>query len=156
MDGTKVVIALSGEWRARETGVDIDAPRRILETRPRILAFNAETLGHWDSALIAFLSDLQDAAQRAGIAFDDAGLPASARRLLALTTVTLPAPAPKAGPPLLDRLGLWAFSVYDEATEVAALTGNSVLRGGAALMGRSAMRGSDLLDCMRDTGATAK
>jgi phospholipid/cholesterol/gamma-HCH transport system permease protein len=155
MEDTTLVIVLSGDWRACAQGVEVDATQRILKTGVRALAFDAETLGHWDSALIAFLAGLQEAAQKSGVAVEDAGLPASARRLLALTTVMPPAPAPKAAPPLLDRLGLWAISIYDEATEVAALTGNSVLRGGAALVGRSAMRGSDLLDCMRDAGANA-
>ncbi len=155
MEGTKAVTALSGDWRACADGVETDAAGRIIKTGARTLAFDSTGLGRWDSALIAFLANLRDAAQNAGLAFDDAGLPDSARRLLALTTAPAAAPSPAARPPLLDRLGLWAISLYDEATEVAALLGNTVLRGQAALRGRSAMQGGDFLNCLRDAGPAA-
>ena len=155
VDGTTVVIALSGEWIARVIGVDAGAARRIIATGARALAFDGDKLGRWDSALITFLAALRDAARAAGIAFDEAGLPAPARRLLALTSETMAAPSRPTGPPVLDRVGRWALSAAAEMVEVAALVGATCLRGGAAARGRSAMRGCDLLDAMRDAGAAA-
>jgi phospholipid/cholesterol/gamma-HCH transport system permease protein len=155
IDGANAVIVLSGDWIARVSGVEAGVSRRILDTGVRALAFDADTLGRWDSALITFLSVVRDSAREGNVAFDEAGLPAPARRLLALASGTAAAPARTPGPPLLDRIGLWAMSVKTELSEVAALIGASCLRGGAALCGRSAMRGGDLLDSMRDAGAAA-
>jgi len=76
-EGAQSVIALSGDWIACARGVDPGAaPQQILATETRGLAFESDGLERWDSALIAFLSVLRDAAEDRGIAFDDAGLPA--------------------------------------------------------------------------------
>jgi phospholipid/cholesterol/gamma-HCH transport system permease protein len=153
--GTTMVIALSGDWTARAHGVETDAPRRILKAGARSLAFDADGLDRWDSALIAFLSTLRDAAKESGVTFDESGLPMPARRLLGLTGGRA---APPARPPrrsLTERVGLSAISIFAEMTEVSALVGASWLRGGAALFGRTSMRWIDLVDCMRDAGAAA-
>ncbi|HXP95467.1 MAG TPA: ABC transporter permease, partial [Telmatospirillum sp.] len=86
---------------------------------------------------------------------DETGLPPPARQLLVLATGTAPTSAPFRETPFLERIGLWAFSVFDEGTEITTLIGETCLRSGAMLRGRAAMRGSDLLDCMRDAGAAA-
>ena len=155
MHGSDAVIALSGEWIARVRGVEVGAAQLLLGTGARTFAFDADRLGGWDSALIVFLLSVRDGAQRAGIAFDEAGLPAAARRLLALASGTARPAVPPKGPSLLGRIGLWAISVIAEANEVAALVGATCLRGGAALGGRAAMRNVDLLDHMRDAGMAA-
>lgn len=154
-DGTRALVTLSGDWTVQAIGVEVDAPRRILKTGVQTIAFNANTLGCWDSALIAFLSGLQDGARKGGLTFDEAGLPASARQLLALTSGTTSVPTKPRQRPLLERVGLWAMSLATETTEVAALIGATILRSGAALSGRSPMRGRDLVDCMRDAGIAA-
>jgi phospholipid/cholesterol/gamma-HCH transport system permease protein len=105
--------------------------------------------------LIVFLTHLRDAAQRAGVAFDETSLPAAARLLLALTAEPVPDSHPRATVPFLDRVGLAAIGAAAECAEVAILLGNTLLRGAAALRGRAAMRGSDLLICMGDAGASA-
>ncbi len=155
-DGTDAVVTLSGDWIARADGVEAGTAQRILETGARALTFNGGNLGRWDSALIAFLSTLRDAARQRGVAFDEAGLPAPASRLLALApTAASPAPARPDGASLALRVGRRTIAIHAEGVEVAALVGATCLRGGAALRGRSSMRGRDLLDCMRGAGIAA-
>jgi phospholipid/cholesterol/gamma-HCH transport system permease protein len=155
VNGAQAAITLSGDWIARATGLDADAAQRILATGAHTLTFNAATLGHWDSALIAFLLSLRDAARKGGATFDEAGLPAPARRLLALASGTTPAPARRKAIGLPVRVGLWAISLTADAFEMATLVGATCLRGGAAIRGRSAMRGCDLLNCINEAGGGA-
>jgi len=152
--GTILVIALSGDWIGRANGVETDVVPRILNGGIHAITFESAQLGRWDSALIAFLSSLRDTAAKRGIAFDASGLPESARQLLALVVVAVPPPrSPK--PRLLERLGLWTMTLVAETREVVALVGTAILRGGAAMRGRTLMRRVDLLDHMRDAGLAA-
>lgn len=152
--GTIAVIALSGDWIGRANGVETGAAPRILNSGVHAVTFDSGQLGRWDSALIAFLSMLRYAACKGGVAFDESGLPAPARQLLALA-VRAAAPPPPPAPPMLERIGLWAMAILAEARELAALVGATILRGGAALRGRALMRPADLLDCMRAAGPAA-
>ncbi len=155
MQGTSAAIVLTGDWVARTDGVDLAAAGRILDPKIRSLTFDAGGLGHWDSALIAFLLRLRDAAGRGGVAFDVGGLPGSARCLLDLARPGAAKAPPPPEPPMLDRIGLWAIATAAEATEGAALIGNLVLRGGVALRGGAAIRGGDVFEAMFQAGVAA-
>jgi len=159
LDGGTCLINLKGDWVGRTDGVDPKSPTRILATGARALSFDAGRLGHWDSALIAFLFDLRAAAKDKGVGFDEAGLPAPARHLLGLMATgpaagsTPPAAVPAA--PLLDRLGTWTMQRGAELGQGSALIGSLVLRGGLSLRGKAAMRSGDLVEAMFDAGAAA-
>lgn len=157
LDGGTALVTLSGDWIARTDGVEPDVAAKILTRDIHTLTFKADQLGRWDSALIATLSALRRVARDQKIEVDETGLPASARQLLKLIAETPPAAAPPLPPslPLLEQIGRWGLALFDEVTEVAALIGSTCLRSGAALCGRSKMRGGDLLDCMIDAGACA-
>jgi len=154
-DGATVLVGLSGDWVARTDGVDLGAVQDLIKPGVRVLKFDAAKLGHWDSALLAFLLNLRQAAGQADVAFDQGGLPVPAQRLLKLASV--PAADSHAEPPtpFLDRIGLWAIGIGAESVEGAALVGNIVLRGGVALRGRAAMRVGDLVGAMYDAGLAA-
>jgi phospholipid/cholesterol/gamma-HCH transport system permease protein len=149
------IVSLSGDWIGRDTGVEPGAPARVLAVGGQGLAFEAPTLGHWDSALLAFLSTLRSDARAAGKTFDDAGLPGPARLLLTLVSDPAPAQPPMLRPPLLDRVGFQAIGLFAESVEIATLIGNTCLRSGAALCRRAGMRGGDLVEAMRDAGPAA-
>lgn len=155
IDGATALVALSGDWIARTDGVDVGAARRILESGIRVLKFETGGLGHWDSALIAFLLDLRQAAEAGDVTFEEDGLPAPAQRLLTLVSQPAPGATSKPGPPFLDRVGLWAMSIAAEAAETAALVGSVCLRSGVALRGGAAMRIRDLVEVMYGAGAAA-
>jgi uncharacterized protein len=83
-----LVIVLVEDWIVRQTGVTANVAKNLFQNATaRTLKFDASSLGHWDSALIVFLWDLQAEAGRLEIEFDPSGLPEPARRLLALASV---------------------------------------------------------------------
>ena len=158
---------LTGDWVARETGVrDATTACQVLATAGGAvrLRFRTDGLGRWDSALIAFLQALRRAAVETPAAgaeprteLDETGLPEAARRLLALAAESGPAPPTVVSPadPLLARTGRRATARWAEAVAVAALVGETVLRGAAALGGRVWTRAADVLELMREAGAGA-
>jgi phospholipid/cholesterol/gamma-HCH transport system permease protein len=155
VDGSTVVVALSGDWVARTDGVERGVAPQVLKPGVRALTFDTTKLGHWDSALLAFLLDIRQAAPQAGVAIDDAGLPKPAQRLLKLASDPAADSTSKPPTPFLDRIGLWAIAIWTECVAAIALVGNIVLRGAAALRGRAAMRGGDLIGAMFDAGLAA-
>jgi len=150
-----VRVALLGDWVARLDGVEFDVPKDILRSGIGALQFDAAELGHWDSGLIALLVDLREAAKQDGVAFDEEGLPKSARRLLQLLSAPAVQPPADRPRPLLDRVGLWAIDIWTEGVEASALVGNMILRGAVALRGRAAMLASDLIEAMYNAGVAA-
>jgi len=154
-DGSTVVVALSGDWVARTDGVERGAGERIVKPGVRALRFDASKLGHWDSALLAFLLNIRQAAREADVAFDNEGLPGPAQRLLKLVSDPVTASPSQPPTPVLDRIGLWAIAIGSEGAEACALVGKTVLRSGAALRGHAAMRGVDLIGAMFDAGVAA-
>jgi phospholipid/cholesterol/gamma-HCH transport system permease protein len=153
--GDNSVIALSGNWVARVMGADGGVAQRVLVKKPRTIKFESQTLGHWDSALIAFLSDLRNAAAINGVTFDQSGLPPDARRLLTLVSPEAAKASPVARAPFVERVGIFTISACAELKETAALVGRIVLRGGFAVTGQAATRASDVFDCMYDAGPAA-
>jgi phospholipid/cholesterol/gamma-HCH transport system permease protein len=148
-------VILSGDWVASVDGVDADAPGRILAEGVGSVAFDAGALGHWDSALIAFITALMAEAGRRGVEVDQAGLPSAAGRLLGLMAGPTPAGAAAPKTTVLGRIGLWTLSMVSQLPEGAALVGSLVLRGGLALRGKSAMRTGDLVSDMYGAGFSA-
>jgi phospholipid/cholesterol/gamma-HCH transport system permease protein len=155
--GTDLVVVLSKDWIARETGVEGAAAENLLGKRNGgKVSFDAAHLGRWDSALIVFLWALRAKSAKCGVTFDQSGLPQPARRLLALAAdevkppMMLPA---RAG--LLDRVGRWVLASWSEAVEVLILVGDTVLRAVPAMRGRASMRFTDVVDCAWEAGIAA-
>jgi len=159
---------LTGDWVARETGLrDAAAVRQVLAAAGGAARLRFETggLGRWDSALVAFLQALRRAATEAPAAgaertieLDETGLPEAARRLLALAAEAGPAPPAAVAPAvdsLLARTGRRATARWAEVVAVAALVGETVLRGVAGPGGRVRTRAADVLVLMREAGAGA-
>ncbi len=157
VQGSDLVIVLTGDWIVRQTGVAANVARYLFQNETsRTLKFDATSLGHWDSALIVFLWDLQTEAARFEIEFDLSGLPEPARQLLALASVQV---APKAPPAareqLLDWTGRRAIAYWSEVVEVAKLVGDTMLRAWPALRGRGGLRRVDVVDSAWEAGIAA-
>jgi phospholipid/cholesterol/gamma-HCH transport system permease protein len=156
------ILSLSGDWVARETGLrDPAAPLQVLREAADAsrLCFDTRDLGRWDSALVVFVQALRQAVAEAArpITLDEVGLPQAARRLLTLAAETDAGPPPVAEPrpsPLV-RLGQATQRLAAASVAVAALVGDTSLRGVAALAGRVSTRAGDVLDLMREAGAGA-
>jgi len=155
--GTDIVIVLSKDWIARETGVEVGVAERLLANRNvGTVSFDAAHLGRWDSALIVFLWALREKAATCGATFDQSGLPQPARRLLALAVVEVAPPAMlPVNEGLLDRVGRRVLASWSEMVEVLVLVGDTVLRAAPALRGRASMRFVDVVDCAWEAGIAA-
>ncbi|MFT8672455.1 STAS domain-containing protein, partial [Acetobacter orientalis] len=91
------VLRLSGSWDVAHGGM-APFPADGLQDAPhgQTLQIDTSQITNWDSAFVAFLWDVKQAAGHAGVEFDPTSLPDGAQRLLAL----LPrAPAPPPAPP---------------------------------------------------------
>jgi phospholipid/cholesterol/gamma-HCH transport system permease protein len=154
----RTVVFLDGDWIARDARAIAGEAGRAgaALADAQAFAFDATMLGNWDSALIAFLWDLQTGAMERGLACDSSGLPASVRRLLDLIDAdrsqTILGPARET---VLAWLGWRAIGFWEETLAVTRLLGEVLLRGAAALRGRAKLRGVVLLTCLRDAGVAA-
>ncbi len=154
--GAHRVVVLTGDWIARQGNLPAGSAADILDTTGIAgISFDATRLGNWDSALLAFVSELRRDAASRGISVEVAALPQSARRLLALIPEQRPAPPTPRRIPLRMAIGRRTLSGWAELREIAAMLGDAILRGGAAIRGRALIRRVDLLDCLRDAGVSA-
>jgi phospholipid/cholesterol/gamma-HCH transport system permease protein len=161
-NGPVAALCLSGDWIACETGVRSAAEvRHILENAGTSrVGFDASNLGSWDSALIAFLKMLRDFAREGraqAVQFDDTGLPDMARRLLSLADASGGEASEKGipHPTLATRVGEAYFDASTQVVAMAALLGDTVLRGAAAVARRTHTRAIDVFQLICDAGAGA-
>lgn len=157
--GSDTIIALTGDWTLRfEDTAPVTEQTLLDRAGLQGIGFDTSRLGSWDSSLLVYLLRLRQACAPRQVQFDEAGIPAPARRLLALLPSAAPALAadPDAGRPgFVERFGLWVIAQASEVTAVATLLGGQILRSGVALLGRARMRGVDLLACLYDAGVAA-
>jgi phospholipid/cholesterol/gamma-HCH transport system permease protein len=161
--GQDALLRLRGDWLVNESGLRAADELRSLMgkldgcTR---LRFSADGLLRWDSALVAFVWSLQEAAEAAGraLVLDLAGLPEPLRRLLALTRTDhgqglAEDAARHAG--LLTGIGTSVLGGWGAVVGAAELLGATVLRIVPALRGRSRTRSGDVLALMHESGGEA-
>jgi phospholipid/cholesterol/gamma-HCH transport system permease protein len=152
------VLALTGDWIAQSGRIPV-FPANGLATiaAGTTVPLDIQSLGRWDSGLIAFLWDAKRVALTTGVNLDTSALPASARKLLGLLPDRLaaPEPAPKPGFRPLYRLGGRAIGVLTEIGAVSMLLATATTGGVRAVTGRARMRTVDLLGNIRDAGPSA-
>jgi len=151
-------LVITGEWVAESEAIPgFPAGGLAATVAGEPLGFDASGLGRWDTGLIAFLWDAERAASAAGIVLDPSGLPDPARKLLGLLPVRLPAlaPAPRRTFQPLDWVGGRTIGLMEEVGILSALLVGAVRGGALALVGRTGMRGVDLMANLRDAGPAA-
>ncbi len=149
-------LTLRGDWLA-QMGSTPAFPDDALAGVTRSLSLDMAGVGRWDSGLVAFLWDAKRSAAAAGIGFDTAGLPGSARKLLGLLPGRM-APAAAAGHRRfrpVSWFGGWIIGVLAETGNLSALLAAAASGGVRAIGGRARMRGVDLLADVRDAGPAA-
>ena len=153
----ETVVSLTDDWLLPDAiGGPEGAGPPLDDPRLRVMRFDASRLGRWDSSLLVFLAALRSASLARNIQFDDAGLPAPARKLLDLIPATAtPAGLPHPAAPLLERVGLATLARWSTLVAATDLLGALLLRAVPALRGRSRMRRSDWLDSAFDAGIAA-
>jgi phospholipid/cholesterol/gamma-HCH transport system permease protein len=152
-----MVLSLSGDWTARNEAALAQAPEPLLEHSDiKEILFDSSNLGRWDSSLLIFLLSVCEASRRRHIVLDPTGLPAAARRLLALVPAEPPvviATLPRTG--LVERVGGWIIGRWLDAVAFTTLVGEAALRTVPALRGKARMRTQDLLAGIHDAGVAA-
>jgi phospholipid/cholesterol/gamma-HCH transport system permease protein len=154
-------LALKGDWIARG-GVprfaEIEALAAELSAHAGQVRLSSGELGRWDSALILFVTQLEQVVRRDRLTLDLTGLPEPARRLLALAESGAPSGPAEDGPrrkPLLYALADMAQRRWRGAAATADIVGEVVLRGGPAMLRRSYARPGDVMQLMLEAGADA-
>src|ERR1700735_2885034 len=133
-----LLLSLHGDWSVRGEGSHAPTPDLFLEQPDvRAIVFDSSDLGRWDSSLLIFLSSLREAATRHRVDFDEAGLPAATRRLLALLPTEPQSPvAMRAHIGVVERVGEWALAKWSDGAALATLAGEAVLRAVPAQRGK--------------------
>jgi phospholipid/cholesterol/gamma-HCH transport system permease protein len=157
MRGVIAVVSLEGDWLVSETDADRGVSR-LLKGYAGLhgIGFDAYRLGHWDSTLLVFLSQLRQASAHDKIDFDATGLPSTTRRLLDLMQVRELPPVPAIRQTsIATTIGVQSIGVLAEIVAVTTLVGETALAVADSLRGRSHMRRMDLLTCMQEAGLEA-
>jgi phospholipid/cholesterol/gamma-HCH transport system permease protein len=152
-----MLLSLSGDWTARSHISRAPAPELLLkQSDVQAILFDSSNLGRWDSSLLIFLSSLREASRQRHIVFDQTGLPAAARLLLAMLPEAPQAPVatrPRIG--LIARLGDWAIERWSESVALTSLVGEAAMRTVPALRGKARVRTTDLLTFIQDASVAA-
>ena len=141
---------LAGTWHVG------DALPAVPELVGSKLAFDAQGVTAWDSALLEFTARVLRIARERGIDVDRSGLPEGVQRLLALAEATpVERRAPRARPGLLARIGLDAVDRKDRV--VGALAAIGELSGAfiKLLGGHAHVRRRDVWIEMQAAGVSA-
>jgi phospholipid/cholesterol/gamma-HCH transport system permease protein len=155
-----LTIQLGGIWQLHrgigEKAAEIEGDLAHGITR---VAFDTKKLKSWDSALVTFLSEIEDVCRARHIKIDRAGLPEGARRLLELAasapaqTTTPTAPAARAN--VLARFGRELIRIAGTFGGALAFVGQTVIAFGRFIRGRARYRGEDVLSLTQACGADA-
>ncbi|MEE4314547.1 MAG: ABC transporter permease [Desulfofustis sp.] len=150
-------LRLDGDWLAGRLPVTVEQVVAELADgpAPRLVCV-ADTLERWDSGLLSLLARVREQCDRLDVIFDDSGLPAGVRRLLALAGNE----AGQGGRPgeratLLERIGRSGIIAWRHLVEMTVFLGEATVACGRFLTGRARCRRSDLLVIMQECGFQA-
>jgi phospholipid/cholesterol/gamma-HCH transport system permease protein len=158
-----LVAVLAGAW-----SLDRNAPRFAplindseadegVQGQPTGLAFDATSLGEWDSSVLVYLQQAQDYCDARDIEVDPSGLPDRLARLLALARAVperlADAEAPRPSP--VTRVGLVAISAWDAGLEAVTFTGQVTVGFSRLLLGRARLRWRDFWVVVQSNGTGA-
>jgi phospholipid/cholesterol/gamma-HCH transport system permease protein len=157
VDGGDTRVTLRGDWTLNDDAAARTEGETWFERQDlKAIVFDTRLLGRWDSSLLVFLARVRRNAASRSISFEEAGIPVTARRLLALLPESDAPPAtPARRPGFVERVGLIVIRAWTEWIAVTALIGGQVLNAGAAGVGRARMRRIDLVACLQDAGLAA-
>lgn len=144
--GGALVVRLSGAWRlagALPSAADVD--RALAEAPPTALRVDGSGVAAWDTGLLVYLFQLQEACRARNLTLDPSGLPGGVGRMLALVREAASAPS---GPPprggWLDRVGRAALRGRERLRATALFVGETTFALGRFATGRARFRRQDL------------
>ena len=153
-----VELRLSGSWSLDLPLPDFrSAMDAVAESGIRRVRLDGDGIEKWDSALVAPLRSFFRHCRRHEIEIDDAGLPAGARRLLALADAVPRKDAREdaAREGFVARSGRFALDLGSELRKTLAFVGEATLSMVRLATGRARFRRSDFATLLRDCGPSA-
>jgi len=158
--GNALCLHLAGEWKAGHLPLTVETVATAMATPPPVeeLSFDADTLGDWDSGLLAFLLALSRLCRQQGVRLRVDGLPSGAQRIL---TLTIAAPARAiiehvvVKEPFWVRLGALFLRAWRVWVERFAFLGESTEAFGRLLTGKGHLRFRDLISTMQACGVAS-
>jgi phospholipid/cholesterol/gamma-HCH transport system permease protein len=153
-----VELRLSGSWSLNLPLPDFrSAMDAVAESGIRRVRLDGDGIEEWDSALVAPLRSFFRHCRRHEIEIDDAGLPAGARRLLALADAVPRKDAREdaAREGFVARSGRFALDLGSELRKTLAFVGEATLSMVRLATGRARFRRSDFATLLRDCGPSA-
>ena len=158
-NGGVLRLRLSGRWTLdTRPSTAADVFEHATTTGDTRVAVETDAQLEWDSALLLFLRAVLAEAERRQMSVDLVGLPAGARRLLALASAT---PEYKelrsedAAPSLLARIGSRTIAATQSGADVLAFIGEACVGLLRLLTGRARFQRSELLRVAQEVGAQA-
>jgi len=156
-----LIVRLAGPWHLRRDVPSADLVSRELDATPgaRRISFDTSQLTRWDSGLITFLGDVNEACRGRGIATDRAGLPRGVRRLLELSEAGNERKDAQGGEtqtgPFLERVGKAAIGYVLSFDEFLNFIGTLTIAFGKFVRGKARFRRVDLVQVLQECGPNA-
>ncbi len=155
-EGSTLVVALSGNWDIRATRPSGDALSVAMKDDIGSIRFDVDALGAWDTALLLFVRQCRELAERHGIVCDLRELPVGVQNLMALS---MAAPdetvIPVKRPTWLSRVGGQAITRYQALEACLTFLGQLVLDLKGFVVGRVPLRLKEFIILLQDSGARA-
>jgi phospholipid/cholesterol/gamma-HCH transport system permease protein len=155
-----LVVQFSGPWHLQRDLPAVSVLLSELASWPdtKRLSFETAQLTHWDSGLIAFLTNTSDICRERGIAEDRAGLPAGMRRLLELAEAVPEkkgARSETAHISFFERVGNMTLGYGLSVGEFLTFLGELTLAFAKFFRGKARYRKVDLLEVIQECGPNA-
>ena len=159
-DQESLAISLSGDWllAGELPGPDPVLDRLRTSPKPTSLAFDSQELGEWDTGLVKTLVAINQSAGAIGVQVDDTGLPAGARRLVALAFAVEEREGARRifkRKKFLEQVGESVTEALESAKELLTFVGELVLSCMRFLRGKATYQRSDFWQYIQEAGAEA-
>ncbi|NLI30164.1 MAG: ABC transporter permease [Nitrospiraceae bacterium] len=153
-------IVLSGEWTYTHPIPDSASVAAACkaQTSCKTILFETSGLIKWDSALLAFLMNVDAAAREAALTVDRSGLPDGVRKLMTLASAIPERTGVRRADirlPFVARVGDTAQTVWRDTVDTVTFIGEAVQSFSRFVRGKARFRRSDLLLIMQECGAQA-
>ena len=153
-------LRLSGNWRIGSNPPAADGIEGKLRgaAEVRRLSYDASSVTEWDSALLAFLLRIGNAAGAANIAVDPGGLPSGVQQLLKLATAVPERKGARRAvtiPSILVTIGKETQHLWRQAGQMITFMGEATLSFGRLLRGKARFRRSDVMILAQECGVQA-
>jgi phospholipid/cholesterol/gamma-HCH transport system permease protein len=160
IDEASLVIRLAGDWIQGAKIRPIESVlAELAASRPfSRIVLQAGDLGKWDSRLPTYLLKIFDDCLTHSIEVDVSGLPEGLQGLLKLARAVPERAGARRGAqktPVLEKIGKAVLSGLADAKGLVTFIGETVLAGGAMLLGKARFRTVDVFLYIQDAGPGA-